>query len=266
MLKELHNSISYMFDGDTAKNVIKVSTEINLNNLKIFDKNSNSENISHKSDKNSNSANIGHKNDDNSNPVNISHENDNFNPVTIIISHENDENSNSANISHKNATNISHKNDENSNSENISHNSVNSSRKNCSYCDNPFIEELWCKRCDPFRIIEGWTCGNGDIDKFIKNTIYDVRNASHSYNTTFLEWVPFNRFKDVERIGEGGFAAVYSATWIDGKTKYEKNHDGSWARIEPQPIKVALKRLNGSQDMSVEYLNEVCFVSNFTYF
>jgi hypothetical protein len=142
--------------------------------------------------------------------------------------------------------------DKNSNSVNINH-------KNCSYCNKPFTEELWCKECDPRCMIEGWTSGNNDIDKFIKDTIYDARNDK--YNVKFLEWVPFDRFKDIKQIGEGGFAKVYSATWIDGKAEYYKQN-GEWKKKEPQPIKVALKRLNGSQNISAEYLNEVCFVLN----
>ena len=54
-----------------------------------------------------------------------------------------------------------------------------SNHKNCSYCDKPFTEELWCKECDPFRVMEGWTSGNPAIDKFIKDTMckpaeYDI--------------------------------------------------------------------------------------------
>jgi hypothetical protein len=140
--------------------------------------------------------------------------------------------------------------DKNSNSVSINH-------KNCSYCNKPFTEELWCKECDPFRMIEGWTSGNYDIDKFIKDIIYDARNGG-----LFLEWVPFDRFEDIKQIGEGGFAKVYSATWIDGNAEYDKQNDGIWKKEEPQPKKVALKRLNGSQNISAEYLNEVCFVLN----
>ena len=46
--------------------------------------------------------------------------------------------------------------------------------ENCSYCNKPFIKKLWCKECDSFGIIEGWSSGNPDIDKFIKDTMYDV--------------------------------------------------------------------------------------------
>ncbi|GES76051.1 kinase-like domain-containing protein [Rhizophagus clarus] len=147
-----------------------------------------------------------------------------------------------------NKLNVSDKNsDKNTNLKNINHG-------NCSYCNEPFTEELWCKECDPFRMIEVWTSGNNVIDKFIKDTIYDVRNTGYS---TFLEWVPFDKFKDIKQIGEGGFAKVYSATWIDGEAVYEKQDDGSWKKREPESLTVALKRLNGSQNMSIEYLNEL---------
>ena len=140
-------------------------------------------------------------------------------------------------------------------------NPISINHKNCSYCNKPFTEELWCKECDPFRMIEGWTSGNNHIDKFIKDTIYDARTETRSYDIRFLECVPFDRFEDIKQIGEGGFAKVYSATWIDGEANYDKQDDKSWKKKEPEPMKVALKRLNGSQNMSVEYLNEVCLIS-----
>src|ERR1700751_3299014 len=78
--------------------------------------------------------------------------------------------------------------------------------KNCSYCDKPFTEELWCKECDPFRVMEGWTSGNPAIDKFIKDTM--CKPADDKYDEEdiyqFLEWVPFDRFTDIKELGEGG--------------------------------------------------------------
>ncbi|GES75234.1 kinase-like domain-containing protein [Rhizophagus clarus] len=104
---------------------------------------------------------------------------------------------------------------------------------NCSYCNKPFIEKLWCKECDPRRIMEGWTSGNPDIDKFINDTIY---NARQNIDDIFLEWVPYNRFIDITQIG------------IDNE---------SWKKSESKSKKVALKRLKNSQDMSAEYLNGI---------
>ena len=128
---------------------------------------------------------------------------------------------------------------------------------NHEYCYQPYItEKLWCKKCVPSCIIEGWTSGNSEIDNFIKDTVYNAKG----YYPKFLEWVPFDRFEDIKQIGEGGFAKVYSAKWIDGQAKYYKQVDGSWKKLEPEPKIVALKRLNGSQNMSTEYLNEVYFI------
>src|SRR4051812_48388716 len=120
----------------------------------------------------------------------------------------------------------------------------------------------WCKECVPSCIIEGWTSGNSEIDKFIKDTIYNANYDGYTY-PLFLEWIPFDRFEDKKQIGEGGFAKVYSAKWIDGRSKYTKQDDGSWKKSESEPINVALKRLNGSQNMSAEYLNEVSFIFYF---
>src|ERR1043165_7545731 len=116
---------------------------------------------------------------------------------------------------------------------------------NCSRCNKQFTEELWCKDCDPFRIIEGWTSGNSNIDKFIKDTIYDARCGGY-----FLGWVPFDRFTDIKEIGEGGFAKIYPATWIDGPSRGRlgKQDDGSLKKLKLGPMTIDLKRLNGSQN------------------
>jgi hypothetical protein len=126
--------------------------------------------------------------------------------------------------------------------------------KNCSYCNKPFIDKLWCEKCDPRCMMEGWTSGDFNIDKFIKNTIYNVR---HDVSGTFLEWVPFNRITDIKQIGEGGFSKVYSATWMDGKSSYKERNDGTWEKLSSEPVKIALKKLNGSQNISADYLSKV---------
>ena len=136
-------------------------------------------------------------------------------------------------------------------------NPVNVNHENCYRSDD---DKFWCKECVPSCIIEGWTSGNSEIDEFIKDTIYNTRNNDYYGYPLFLEWVPFDRFEDIKPIGEGGFAKVYSAKWIDGKANYTRQDDGTWVKKDSKPINVALKRLNGSQNMSSEYLNEVFYV------
>ncbi|GBB96294.1 hypothetical protein RclHR1_02720009 [Rhizophagus clarus] len=145
------------------------------------------------------------------------------------------------------------------NENSYSNRNFNSNHKSCY--DN-VDKKPWCEECVPCCIIEGWTSGNNDVDAFVKDTIYNAGLQRESlegydYYPLFLEWVPFDRFKGIEQIGVGGFAKVYSATWIDGQAKYKRQEDGSWKKLVPDPIKFALKKLNGSQNMTVEYLNEV---------
>ncbi|GBC40186.2 kinase-like domain-containing protein [Rhizophagus irregularis DAOM 181602=DAOM 197198] len=61
----------------------------------------------------------------------------------------------------------------------------------------------------------------------------------------------------MKQIGEGGFAKVYSATWIDGTAKYIRQDDGNWIKKGPESMKVALKMLNGLQNMSADFSNEL---------
>ncbi|GES76048.1 kinase-like domain-containing protein [Rhizophagus clarus] len=63
-------------------------------------------------------------------------------------------------------------------------------------------------------MIEGWTSGDNCIDEFIKVTIYDAR-----------------------------------INWFDGKANYDEQDDGSWKNQEQKPIRVALRKLNGSQNI-----------------
>ncbi|CAB4403370.1 unnamed protein product [Rhizophagus irregularis] len=56
-----------------------------------------------------------------------------------------------------------------------------------------------------------------------------------------IEWIPYSQFKDLRKIGEGGFSIIYKATWSDGI----KNTD------------VALKKLFNSQKIVPSSNNEI---------
>ena len=46
-------------------------------------------------------------------------------------------------------------------------------------------------------------------------------------------------FSDIKQIGEGGFAKVYSATWIDGNAKYTKQDE----KIRSQTYESCFKKV-----------------------
>ena len=88
--------------------------------------------------------------------------------------------------------------------------------------------------------------GNKVIDDFIKYTLINDNKFAGK-----MEFVPYDRFKDVKFIAEGGFSKIYKATWIDSPlTKWNegKRNDG---------VKVALKELNNSKNINFKELNEV---------
>ncbi|GES92847.1 kinase-like domain-containing protein [Rhizophagus clarus] len=98
--------------------------------------------------------------------------------------------------------------------------------------------------------------GNDIIDKFIRHTL--TRNEGK------MEFVPYDEFKDVEFITEGGFSKIYKATWINGPIinwNDTKQREGEMI--------VALKELTDSKNITSQHLNEleifIDFVSSCKY-
>ena len=87
----------------------------------------------------------------------------------------------------------------------------------CPDCKKPNTGWAWCNKCDPGKFLkEGKTSGNSVIDNFI----YESRVKRDNYYNN-LEWIPYDRLKDIKPIGEGGFANIFSATWLDGKPIFD---------------------------------------------
>src|SRR5437667_6459534 len=83
----------------------------------------------------------------------------------------------------------------------------------CPDCKKPNMGAAWCKKCDPGKFLkEGKTSGIPEIDNLIHES---QLKTTRYYNN--LEWITYDRFQDIKSIGEGGFANIYSATWLDGE-------------------------------------------------
>ncbi|MCE8162881.1 MAG: serine/threonine-protein kinase [Candidatus Moeniiplasma glomeromycotorum] len=94
----------------------------------------------------------------------------------------------------------------------------------------------YCQPCNAKRFqtnFKNWTSGNQKIDKFIQKHQLE---ATDKYEP--LEWIPYEKFRDVEYLAEGGFSKVY-------KAKVEKYGN------------VVLKNLNNSRNMTTDFLSEV---------
>src|SRR5581483_10527596 len=97
---------------------------------------------------------------------------------------------------------------------------------------------------------KNWTSGNKDIDEFIQQSQLDA-----VYYTKYLEWIPFEKFQEVNYITKGGFGKVYSAVWPEGCIGYWNIESQEWYRYTNR--KVALKSLDNSSEISTDFLNEV---------
>ncbi|POG80525.1 kinase-like domain-containing protein [Rhizophagus irregularis DAOM 181602=DAOM 197198] len=124
----------------------------------------------------------------------------------------------------------------------------------CGECNEPGTGSNWCQPCNAKRFkdnFKNWTSGSKDIDEFIQQS---QLNAVHYRK--YLEWIPFENFKDITFITKGGFGKIYSAKWPEGYIDSWDIVNQKWKRSNNK--KVALKSLdNSSYCLSTEFLNEI---------
>ncbi|RGB40778.1 hypothetical protein C1646_686976 [Rhizophagus diaphanus] len=123
----------------------------------------------------------------------------------------------------------------------------------CFECARQRTAVAWCKNCDIAFLkdnFRNWTSRNSKIDDFIK---YTQLNAKESMD--YLEWINFDQFDLIENINKrGAFSSIYSAVWMEGP-KWNLDEEAElWTRTGP--IKVILKRLDNSQNMDQEFINQ----------
>ncbi|CAB4381422.1 unnamed protein product [Rhizophagus irregularis] len=71
----------------------------------------------------------------------------------------------------------------------------------------------------------------------------------------YLEWIDFDQFDLIENINKrGAFSSIYSAVWMEGPRWKLDEEAEVWTRTGP--IKVILKRLDNSQNMSQKFINQ----------
>ncbi|RHZ88847.1 hypothetical protein Glove_21g79 [Diversispora epigaea] len=88
------------------------------------------------------------------------------------------------------------------------------------------------------------------IDKFIQNVQLNAKD-----NDEFIEWIPYDRFKDVKQIGKGGFGTIYYARWIDGFIREWDIENQQWKRYRKE-VEVALKKFDNFVNFN-DVLNEM---------
>ena len=95
-----------------------------------------------------------------------------------------------------------------------------------------------------------WTSGNKSIDEFIQEI-----QLNAIYTSQILEWIPYNKLKNIKYLDKGGFSTIYEAIWLDGPFKKWDYNEKKLIRHNNQIV--AIKSLNESSNLSNEFLNEV---------
>ncbi|UZO00600.1 uncharacterized protein OCT59_011723 [Rhizophagus irregularis] len=123
----------------------------------------------------------------------------------------------------------------------------------CKKCGELYtnIKHKWCKLCHLKTYLTNITSGNEKINNMLK----EFRSEIDKSSDIIFEWIPYNQFRDIKKIGKGGFSIVYSAIWKNGPLKYNRKKKFDYKRIKNK--KVALKCLSDSRDISNEFLNEI---------
>ena len=124
----------------------------------------------------------------------------------------------------------------------------------CGECSQPNTGFRWCQSCNSKHFQQDfnkWTSGNKEIDEFIQKF---QLNATREEEV--LEWIPYEKFSDIEYLTKGGFGTVHKAKWIDGYILYWDVYQNKWNRSANEFI--VLKCLNNSQNLSTDFLQEVC--------
>ncbi|EXX65441.1 hypothetical protein RirG_133230 [Rhizophagus irregularis DAOM 197198w] len=127
--------------------------------------------------------------------------------------------------------------------------------KKCNGCNRrriPFGEDhQFCRLCYKLKSVFK-SSGNKVIDDFIKYTQINLTKSEGK-----MEFVPYDQFKNIEFIAEGGFSKIYKATWIDGPIhlySISRNIDNI-TRLKNDTV--VLKKLVNSKNITTKELNEV---------
>ncbi|RHZ48277.1 hypothetical protein Glove_553g28 [Diversispora epigaea] len=121
----------------------------------------------------------------------------------------------------------------------------------CPECNQERSGYYWCKICNSKHLqndFNNWTSGNEKIDKFIQDA---QLNANNYWDV--IEWISYDRFKDVKQIGKGGFGTIHYARWIDGYIEKWDIKNQQWKRYSKA---VALKKFDNFVNFN-DVLNEM---------
>ncbi|RHZ65765.1 hypothetical protein Glove_311g21 [Diversispora epigaea] len=111
----------------------------------------------------------------------------------------------------------------------------------------------FCELCTKEHFIQEfgyWSSENTEIDKVIQES-QENKQLGHS-----LQWIPYDNFRDIKHIADGGYGSVYSAILKNGVKIFWDYKNMKW-KYNYVGNKVALKEINDSRHDISKFLKEV---------
>ncbi len=125
--------------------------------------------------------------------------------------------------------------------------------RECDKCQTTRYSDKYCEWCISLHLqnlFNTWTSGNEIIDNFIHKCQIQLSLPQH-----ILEWIPFDQFIKIEKLTEGRFSSIYTATWTRGSIIDYDEYRKEFTYFGPEYI--VLKCLNNSSNPGKAFFNEV---------
>lgn len=112
--------------------------------------------------------------------------------------------------------------------------------ENCEHCLKDSLRKEF----------SNWSSGNPTIDNAIRESQMALPLPEH-----IIEWIPHDDLTDIQYKTKGGFASIYLATWEKGSIISFDKKNLTFERDGTEYV--VLKRLNGSNNSDMKFLDEV---------
>ncbi|CAG8493332.1 18457_t:CDS:2 [Acaulospora morrowiae] len=134
----------------------------------------------------------------------------------------------------------------------------------CEKCKSPMTGYSWCQYCNSehFQMnFSHWSSGNKELDNFIQMAQRRATNAR-----SILEWIEYDKFKNVTHLADGGNSSVFTANWPQGPIRAwdvtAKTWERGWPQMESDVI--ILKRIKNSNKVTSDFLGELSAYHQFS--
>ena len=127
-------------------------------------------------------------------------------------------------------------------------------RRICENCNQECLATLFCEYCVQNYLkanFSNWTSGNNNIDNLIQKCQLEALLPER-----IIEWIPYDKFQNIEYLTKGGFSEIYKAIWIDGRYDEWDPKEQQLKRFGAQ--EVVLKGLENVESANQSWFEEVC--------